>query len=72
MLKCSGLYLSRSAEVAIGNGQSTFPCLTNCTAEFSLKVLQVPCNICTGFCSVAKDSGFLEMPLCQMHGSWHF
>lgn len=33
--------IRRSAEVAIGNAQNGFGCLTTCTAEFSLKVLRM-------------------------------
>jgi len=29
--------------VQIGNGKTTFPCLSDCVAEFNLKTLQV-CN----------------------------
>lgn len=32
--------IRRSAEIAIGNAQNGFACLTACTAEFSLKVLR--------------------------------
>ncbi|KAJ4432000.1 hypothetical protein ANN_20614 [Periplaneta americana] len=31
----------RSADVIIGNGQNSFLCLTNCIAEFSLKVMRM-------------------------------
>jgi len=38
---CNFNIFSRSAEIAIGNAQNGFACLTACTAEFSLKVLRV-------------------------------
>jgi hypothetical protein len=48
LIRYGFIVIFRGAEVQIGDGKTTFPCLTDCVAEFSLRTLQV-CNCLPSF-----------------------